>query len=76
MSTEASAGTARGLHNQYPEVIEAVCAGQKDVTPALVRALLDLEERHQNLHSYGARPRLRREIAQLLEEPLRTLSDT
>jgi hypothetical protein len=75
MSTEESPEARRGFHHRYPGLIDEVCVAQ-DVPPALVRALLELEERHQNLHSYGARPRLRRDIAQLLEEPLQTLSET
>ena len=59
----------------YQEEIEAACAATS-VPSALIIALLSLEKRFQNLHSYGARPNLRREIGELLEEHLSTLSAT
>lgn len=74
MSTKETEAPARSLL-QYSEEIQAVCAAN-GVSADLVRRLLGLEERYPNLHSWGARPRLRREIAQLLEESLRTRLDT
>lgn len=60
---------------QYQDEIAEVCA-QNDVPVELVLALIALEERHQNLHTYGARPRLRRIIAEILEAHLQTLPDS
>ena len=36
--------------------------------PALVLALLALEDGHRNLHGYGARPRLRRAAERIIDE--------
>jgi len=48
-------------------IVEEVC-GETDVDPALLLALLALEDGHRNLHGYGARPRLRRAAEQIIDQ--------
>lgn len=55
---------------EFREEVEAV-SRQNGVDPSVVLSLLALEERHQNLHGYGARGRLRRDMAAIVEEALR-----
>lgn len=42
-----------------------------DVPVGTLRRLLALEGDHRNLHGWGARPALRRDIAAVLEEEMR-----
>jgi len=57
------------LSEEYRSAVEAV-ALQTDLPVELLVELLDLESRHQNLHGWGARPALRREIATILDRAI------
>jgi hypothetical protein len=60
---------AVNLAIEYREVVEDV-AGKTGVSADLILDLLNLERRHQNLHGWGARPALRREISTILDRVL------
>ncbi len=51
---------------QYDDVITAVCE-RNGVDPELVRDLLRLEAKYPNLHGWGQRPALRRQMAALID---------
>lgn len=53
------------LASEYRAEIDGVAAST-GVDAALIVELLALESRHQNLHGWGARPQLRREIAEII----------
>jgi hypothetical protein len=65
MSTSEEEFPRKGLM-QYADVIADVCATNQ-VDPELLLKLVELEPLHRNLHAYGARPKLRREIETLIE---------
>jgi hypothetical protein len=65
MSVDEPTSGHKGLL-QYREAIEAVCEAN-GVSVELVESLLQLEERYRNIQSWGARPRLRSEIKDILE---------
>lgn len=55
------------------EIFNAQLAGASeanDVPERVLRRLLELEMQHQNLHGWGARPALRRDIAIVMEEEM------
>ena len=54
------------LATDYRDVIDGVAA-RTGVSADLIVELLNLEFRHQNLHGWGARPALRREIAEIID---------
>lgn len=54
------------LANEYRSVVEQV-ATATGVSADLIVELLNLEFRHQNLHGWGARPALRRDIAAIID---------
>lgn len=54
---------------QYDDVITSVCE-RNGVDPELVRGLLRLEARYPNLHGWGQRPALRRDMAALVDVSL------
>ncbi len=54
------------LANEYRSVVEQV-ASTTGVNADLIVELLNLEFRHQNLHGWGARPALRRDIAAIID---------
>lgn len=56
---------------RYEDVITAACIANHIPTD-LMLALVRLEPLHRNLHGYGAKARLRREIEALLEPRLPT----
>jgi hypothetical protein len=56
------------------EIIAAV-AEQTGVDPDLIVSLLALEPNHRNLHAWGARPSLRRDIDRLIEVALKKVPD-
>jgi hypothetical protein len=49
----------------------AVACASNDVPEDLLLDLLDLEKKHQNLHAWGARPALRRDIAAVIDAHLK-----
>ena len=51
---------------EYQAEIEQVAAAT-GVSVDIIVDLLNLEFRHQNLHSWGARPQLRREMAEIVD---------
>lgn len=51
---------------QHDDVIVSVCE-RNGMDPDLVRALLALESSFPNLHGYGMRPALRREMARIID---------
>lgn len=55
----------------HDDLIVAV-SQRNGVKPELVRALMELEARFPNLHGYGARPALRREMMKIIEESFGT----
>ena len=57
------------LSVEYRDVVFAA-AKAAGVPPELLIELLDLESKHTNLHAWGARPALRREIADIMERAL------
>lgn len=57
---------AVNLATDYRNVVEEVAA-RTGVQADLIVELLNLEYRHQNLHGWGARPALRREIAAIID---------
>ena len=60
---------AVNLATDYREVIDEGAA-RMGVPADLIVELLNLEFRHQNLHGWGARPALRREIAAIIDRAL------
>lgn len=61
-----AADVAVNLATDYRDVVEEV-ATRTGVQADLIVELLNLEFRHQNLHGWGARPALRREIANIID---------
>lgn len=60
---------ALDLTVEYREVIERV-AGEAGVPVSIIMELLALEPQHQNLHAWGARPALRREIVAIVDRAI------
>jgi hypothetical protein len=60
---------AVNLATDYRDVVEEVAA-RTGVQADLIVELLNLEFRHQNLHGWGARPALRREIAAIVDRAI------
>ncbi|PZW40409.1 hypothetical protein C8P66_12448 [Humitalea rosea] len=60
---------AVNLATEYRDVVEDV-ARKTGVSADLIVDLLNLERRHQNLHGWGARPALRRDISAILDRAL------
>ncbi len=54
---------------EYRTEIEQV-AGATGVPVDVIVDLLNLEYRHQNLHGWGARPQLRRDMAEIVNRAL------
>lgn len=53
----------------FDQQLASVCA-RHNVPEAVVRQILALETSHQNLHGWGARPALRRDINQIVDAAL------
>lgn len=51
---------------EHDDLITAVCQ-RNGVDAQVMRELLSLEERYPNLHGWGARPALRRSIAEIID---------
>lgn len=61
------------LSEEYRDTVDEVAA--KSGLPAdLLVSLLDLELQYPNLHAYGARPALRRNITEILEREFAALA--
>lgn len=60
---------ALDLTVEYRDVIERVAQGM-GMPASVVMELLALEPLHQNLHAWGARPALRREIVAIVDRAI------
>lgn len=58
------------LANNYRELIDAVAA-RNEVSVDVLEKLIDLEADFKNLHTYGARPRFRRRIGEIVDIALK-----
>lgn len=57
------------LAHEYRDVVEEV-ALRLGVPVELIVELLGLEARHSNLHAWGARPALRRELSAIVDRAI------
>ena len=57
-------------YDEHRTLIDRVAA-ENGVSSDLVMSLLNLEATHANLHGWGARPALRREITQIIDAHLK-----
>lgn len=64
---------AVNLATEYRDEIEEV-ATRMGVEAELIVELLNLQYRHQNLHGWGARPALRREVATIIDRAFQRTS--
>jgi len=55
------------LDNDQKQEIIAEVAGANGVSAEILRELLALEKEFDNLHAWGARPALRRRMAELID---------
>lgn len=63
-------GTGMVKSNDILEQQIELVSSRNGVSAGTMRRLLALEEDHPNLHSWGARPALRRDIDAIIEEDL------
>ena len=54
---------------EHSDLIRQI-AENNGVPVELIRQILELEPKYRNLHAWGARPALRRDLAALLDEAL------
>lgn len=59
----------------YDDLLAKVCAANQ-VPEDIVRQILALEAKHQNLHGWGARPALRRDIEAIVDAALQANAGT
>jgi len=59
------------LYREHSELLERVAAAQ-EVDLQVLESMLDLGTEFRNLHSYGARPALRRRLTAIVDGAIRT----
>lgn len=63
------------LSEEYRDTVSDIAA-KSGLSEDLLVSLLDLELQYPNLHGYGARPALRRSIAEILEQQFSMMADS
>ena len=66
---DASQEDSEVKYEDYSELIHQI-AEENEVPVDLIRQILQLEPEYRNLHAWGARPSLRRALADLVNEAL------